>query len=112
MARINYMLWYEITTGQVTRFGPPVDRTLPTGVASIPCVMHLHPGPDWQTLGVLSGHDTLGVFSGHDVWTGTVADIEAWLATTPQPWEIAAVLECERTNKNRTGAIGALEGRL
>ncbi len=103
MARINYMLWYEITTGQVTRFGPPVDRTLPTGVASIPCVMHLHPGPDWQTL---------GVFSGHNVWLGTVADIDAWLATTPQPWEIAAVLECERTNKNRTGAIGALEGRL
>ena len=50
--------------------------------------------------------------TGGAVWDGTPDAIEAWLATSPQPWEIEVVKVCEVEGQNRPVVVAALEGAL
>ena len=42
-------------------------------------------------------------------WLGTIADVEEWLETTPPAWKVALVRKCEVADKNRSGALAALD---
>ncbi len=47
-----------------------------------------------------------------DYTPGTVADLEAWIATGPAVWALHSVKAHELANDNRVTAIEALEGAI